>query len=185
MNSIEFLLSLNNTNHYLQTIHSDLLILIEHFNPAMFDNNFHEFPFNGETFLEQLRIDLESATTEQITALADVILYYQHCPNVNWPLLNLLRVSVKNYMVKIPNALNIKKYYSILVSAIVHDMQKSLDRHISISFGTGAMNILASVSSISDNSHELSVKEPSIILNNSAYIYIIFMPLYIMNIIIC
>ena len=178
MNTIDFLLSLKDTNEYFETIHSDLEMLIECFSPEMFDYNFLESPFWGETFLKELEQDLETISLEKVKILADIILEYKDFNNKNWPLLDTLRKGIKNYIVKHPKDLDINIYYPILVSGIAKELEEDLKYKVNLSFRDFEKYSKAKVGEDFNHNHDLEFQTPSKYADSSYAIYDIYMTLY-------
>ncbi len=176
MNSIEFLISLKDINNYLYTIHPDLEMLIQYFSPTMFNESFSKFPFQGETFLSQVEKDIQNANEEQIFLLADFIQKYFKSYTNKYPLLNILRKGILDYLMNHPNSFVLKDYYPILADAVIDRIQQDLQYPIAIfnlehepgdakTYFDGTM-------------HHLGISKPSVLMSNTKNIYELFDMLY-------
>ncbi len=178
MNTIDFLLSLKDTSKYFKTINSDLEMLIECFSPTMFDNNFTEYSFKGDTFLKELEEDFKTISLEKVKVLADIVLEYKNFNNKDCPLLDTLRKGIKNYIIKYPKDLDINIYYPILVASVVKDLEKDLVYKINLSFNDLGKRAKARVKEDYHYNHVLEFPDKIKYTNQSYGIYDIYMTLY-------
>ncbi len=146
MNTLKFLLSLKDTNQYINFGSSDLDTLVDNFKPEVFDDYFKDFPIKGKDFLNKLTQDINTASVEDVNsmiAFLQEVLTNRYNSFEEKPLLKTLKIELKKYIINNYQKMNIKNYSKFLILCVVDDLQKDLNYRISLNFNQTKNDFLA------------------------------------------